>query len=56
MFNFRRTSARWARRKGIADEMIMEIACWKTHAMLLHYLGTAKPDEQRAAFAKLDAH
>ena len=53
--DLRRTFARWARRKGVADETIMEIAGWKTHAMLLRYLGAAKADEQRAAFAKLDA-
>jgi len=52
--DLRRTFARWARRKGIADDTIMVIAGWKTHAMLLHYLGAAKADEQRAAFAKLD--
>jgi integrase len=54
--DLRRTFARWARLKGVADETIMEIAGWKTHAMLLRYLGAAKPDEQRAAFAKLDAN
>ena len=53
--DLRRTFARWARRKGVADETIMEIAGWKGHAMLLRYLGTAKADEQRAAFAKLDS-
>jgi integrase len=53
--DLRRTFARWARRKGVADETIMEIAGWKTHAVLLRYLGAAKADEQRAAFAKLDA-
>jgi len=51
-----RTFARWARRKGVADETIMEIAGWKGHAMLLRYLGEAKAEDQRAAFAKLDAN
>jgi hypothetical protein len=40
----------------VADEAVMEIAGWKTDSMLLRYLGAAKADEQRAAFAKADAN
>lgn len=51
--DLRRTFARRARAAGIADNMIMEIAGWKTHAMLLRYLGQPKAAAQREAFAKM---
>jgi len=31
-----------------------EHSCWKTHAMLLRYLGEAKADAQRSAFARME--
>lgn len=48
--DLRRTFARMANRAGIAHRDIMEIAGWKSEAMLLRYLGVSKPAEQRAAF------
>ena len=44
-----------ARRSGVPDKVIMEIAGWKTHAMLLRYLGEAQESNQRAAFESMDA-
>lgn len=51
--DLRRTFARMANRAGIPHRMIMEIAGWKSEAMLLRYLGDTKPAEQRAAFDRL---
>lgn len=51
--DLRRTFARVANRAGIPHRTIMEIAGWKSEAMLLRYLGDAKPTEQRAAFERL---
>jgi integrase len=51
--DLRRTFARMANRAGIPHRTIMEIAGWKSEAMLLRYLGDAKPTEQRAAFDRL---
>jgi integrase len=51
--DLRRTFARMANRAGIPHRMIMEIAGWKSEAMLLRYLGDTKPAEQRSAFEKL---
>ena len=51
--DLRRTFARVANRKGIPHRTIMEIAGWKSEAMLLRYLGDAKPSEQRSAFERL---
>ena len=48
--DFRRTFARMADRAGVPHRTIMEIAGWKSVAMLLRYLGTSKASEQRAAF------
>ncbi len=53
--DLRRTFARMARRSGVPDKVIMEIAGWKTHAMLLRYLGEAQESNQRAAFESMDA-
>jgi integrase len=53
--DLRRTFARMANRAGIAHRDIMEIAGWKSEAMLLRYLGVSKPAEQRAAFNVLAA-
>jgi len=52
--DLRRTFARMARRNGVPDKVIMEIAGWKTHAMLLRYLGEAQESDQRAAFERMD--
>lgn len=51
--DLRRTFARMANRAGISYRTIMEIAGWKSEAMLLRYLGDTKPSEQRAAFERL---
>jgi integrase len=51
--DLRRTFARVANRAGIPHRTIMEISGWKSEAMLLRYLGDAKPSEQRAAFERL---
>lgn len=51
--DLRRTFARMANRAGIPHRTIMEIAGWKSEAMLLRYLGDTKPVEQRAAFERL---
>jgi integrase len=51
--DLRRTFARVANRAGIPHRTIMEMAGWKSEAMLLRYLGDTKPDEQRAAFDRL---
>ena len=52
--DLRRTFAREADRCGVPHSEIMQIAGWKTHAMLLRYLGTNE-ERMRAAFAKMDA-
>ena len=52
--DLRRTFARMANRAGVPHRAIMEIAGWKSEAMLLRYLGDAKPSEQRAAFQRLE--
>lgn len=52
--DLRRTFARNARRAGIADNQIMEVAGWKSHQMLLRYLGSVKESEQRRAFDAMD--
>jgi hypothetical protein len=52
--DLRRKFARHARRAGGADSEIMNISGWKTHAMLLRYLGEAKADAQRSAFARME--
>ena len=51
--DFRRTFAREADRCGVPHSEIMRIAGWKTHAMLLRYLG-ASDDRMRNAFAQMD--
>lgn len=51
--DLRRTFARIANRAGIPHKAIMEIAGWKSEAMLLRYLGDSKPAQQRAAFNTL---
>jgi integrase len=51
--DLRRTFARRANRLGVPHQMIMELAGWKGEAMLLRYLGAAKPTEQRSAFDRL---
>jgi integrase len=51
--DLRRTFARVANRAGIPHRTIMEIAGWKSLAMLLRYLGDTKPSEQRSAFERL---
>ena len=51
--DLRRTFARMANRAGIPHREIMEIAGWKSEAMLLRYLGVPKPAEQRRAFNAL---
>lgn len=51
--DLRRTFARVANRAGIPHRTIMEIAGWKSEAMLLRYLGDTKPKEQRNAFELL---
>jgi integrase len=53
--DFRRTFARMADRAGVPHRVIMEIAGWKSVAMLLRYLGTSKASEQRAGFDALAA-
>jgi integrase len=53
--DFRRTFARMADRAGVPHRIIMEIAGWKSVAMLLRYLGTSKASEQRAGFDALAA-
>ena len=51
--DLRRTFAREADRCGVPHDEIMNIAGWKTHAMLLRYLG-APEDRMRSAFSKMD--
>ena len=51
--DLRRTFARVANRAGVPHRTIMEIAGWKSEAMLLRYLGDTKPKEQRNAFELL---
>lgn len=51
--DLRRTFARRANRAGVPHRTIMEIAGWRGEAMLLRYLGDAKPTEQRQAFDAL---
>jgi integrase len=51
--DLRRTFARVANRAGVPHGIIMEIAGWKSEAMLLRYLGNSRPAEQRAAFDRL---
>jgi integrase len=51
--DLRRTFARVANRAGVPHRTIMEIAGWRSDAMLLRYLGDTKPSEQRAAFDRL---
>jgi integrase len=51
--DLRRTFARVANRAGVPHRTIMEIAGWRSEAMLLRYLGDTKPSEQRAAFDRL---
>jgi integrase len=51
--DLRRSFARGANRAGIRHRTILEIAGWKSEAMLLPYLGDTKPSEQRAAFERL---
>ena len=53
--DLRRTFARNARRAGIPDNQIMEIAGWKSHQMLIRYLGSVKEADQRLAFNSMDA-
>lgn len=43
--DLRRTFARMANRAGVPHRAIMEIAGWKSEAMLLRYLGDTKPSE-----------
>lgn len=52
--DLRRTFAREADRCGVPHSEIMRIAGWKTHAMLLRYLG-ANEERMRSAFATMDA-
>ena len=52
--DLRRTFARVANRAGVSHRTIMEIAGWKSEAMLLRYLGDSRPAEQRAAFERLE--
>jgi integrase len=52
--DLRRTFACMANRAGVTHRAIVEIAGWKSEAMLLIYLSDAKPSEQRAAFARLE--
>ena len=40
-------------RAGVPHRVIMELGGWLSMAMLLRYLGEAKPEEQRSAFDKL---
>ena len=51
--DLRRTFAREADRCGVPHDEIMNIAGWKTHAMLLRYLGSPE-DRMRSAFSKMD--
>ena len=51
--NLRRTFARVANCAGVPHGIIMEIAGWKSEAMLLLYRGNSQPAEQRAAFKRL---
>lgn len=51
--DLRRTFAREADRCGVPHDEIMNIAGWKTHSMLLRYLG-APEDRMRSAFSKMD--
>jgi len=53
--DYRRTFARMADRAGVPHRTIMEIASWKSHAMLLRYLGKSKKEDQLDAFAKMAA-
>jgi len=52
--DLRRTFPREADRCGVPHDEIMNIAGWKTHAMLLRYLGSPE-DHMRSAFSKMDA-
>jgi integrase len=52
--DIRRTFARRADRSGVSHKLIMEIAGWKTYAMLLRYLGEASREGQHAAFNKME--
>jgi hypothetical protein len=51
--DLRRTFEREADRCGVPHDEIMNIAGWKTHAMLLRYLGSPE-DRMRSAFSKMD--
>lgn len=51
--DLRRTFAREADRCGVPHDEIMNIAGWKTHSMLLRYLGSPE-DRMRSAFSKMD--
>jgi integrase len=53
--DLRRTFAREADRCGVPHDEIMGIAGWKTHDMLLRYLGNPE-DRMRSAFSKMDAN
>jgi integrase len=52
--DLRRTFAREADRCRVPHDEIMAIAGWKTHAMLLRYLGCPE-DHMRSAFSAMDA-
>ena len=52
--DLRRTFAREADRCRVPHDEIMAIAGWKTHAMLLRYLGCPE-DRMRSAFSAMDA-
>jgi len=52
--DLRRTFAREADRCGVPHDEIMAIAGWKTHAMLLRYLGCPE-DRMRSAFSLMDS-
>jgi uncharacterized protein (DUF1778 family) len=51
--DLRRTFARVTNCAGVPHGIIMEIAGWKSEAMLLLYRGNSQPAEQRAAFKRL---
>lgn len=51
--DLRRTFARVANRAGVPHAIIMEIAGWRSEAMLIRYLGDTKPADQRSAFERL---
>ena len=53
--DLRRTFAREADRCNVKHDEIMNIAGWKTHAMLLRYLGSSE-DRMRSAFSTMDAN